>query len=105
MSIAFVALGCISLFTHAVELSIWTGVGGCLCPSSSNVVRIGTAILALINSPPSSASAANDITALIIFATVCTALLSRGSFSSSLKKKCPPVWLRALGSLRYDALL
>lgn len=50
------------------------------------VVRIGTAIFAFIKIPPSSASAADDITALIIFATVCTAPLSAGSGTSSLMK-------------------
>ena len=75
MSIAFVAFSCISLFTtpHAVELSVCIGVGGCLCPSSLRVLRIGTAFFALMNSPPSSASAADDITALMIPASVCNA--------------------------------
>ena len=50
----------------AVELSTWTGDGGCGCPVSSNMFLMCTASLALMNSAPSSASAADDITALMI---------------------------------------
>jgi hypothetical protein len=68
MSMAFNALGRILLVSSAcaVALLVWMGVRGCGCPNSSNVRRIDTAILALMNSAPSLASAANDITALMI---------------------------------------
>ena len=82
MSIAFVRFGCIVCFTtpNAVELSICIGVGGCLCPISSSRCRIGTASRELIYSAPSSASAADDITAFIICATVNTAPLFVGLY-------------------------
>jgi hypothetical protein len=43
----------------AMELSTWTGVGGCSCPISFNVLRRATAILVLLNIAPHSASAAD----------------------------------------------
>ena len=43
----------------AVELSVRIGVGGCLCPISSNVVRRTTASLPLKNRPAYSDSAAD----------------------------------------------
>ncbi len=49
---------------------------------------------------PISASAADDITALMIFAIVRTAPLFGGSASLFDMKKCPPAWLRALVSDR-----
>ncbi len=65
---AFNALGRILSVSSAcaVELSVWMGVCGCGWPISSSVCRIDTAILALMNSAPNSASAADDITAFII---------------------------------------
>ena len=48
-----------------VLLSVMIGVGGCFYPNSSNVVLNGTASVAFMNDPPLSASAADDITALI----------------------------------------
>ena len=62
----------------AVELSVWMGVRGCGCPISSSVCRIDTAVLALMNSAPNSASAANDITAFIICEIFNTAPLLIG---------------------------
>jgi hypothetical protein len=44
----------------AVELSVWMGVCGCGCPISLSVCRMDTAVLALMNSAPNSASAADD---------------------------------------------
>ena len=81
MSIALVLFGWILLDTTpiAVLLPVCIGVLGCLCPNSSKVFLMGTASLALKYIPPSSASAADDITALIIFATVCTAPLLGGT--------------------------
>ncbi len=63
-----------------VELSVWMGVCGCGCPNSSNVCRIDTAVLALMNSAPSLASAANDITVLIICKMFNTAPVVDGDF-------------------------
>ena len=86
-------------------LSVCIGVRGCGCPISSSVLRAGTASRPLMNIAPISASAADVITALIIWAMFSTAPLFAG-FSESLDiKKCPPARLRAFGSLRYDASL
>ena len=70
MSIAFVAFGVIVLVITpcAVELSVFTGVGGCGRCISSSVSQDKTATFALIKRPPSSDSAAEDITALMICA-------------------------------------
>eukprot|EP00956_Cyclotella_meneghiniana_P040712 scaffold203044_cov46-Cyclotella_meneghiniana.AAC.1 len=67
----------------AVELSVCMGVGGCLWPISSNIFRSSTALRALIYNPPVSVSAADDMTALIISATLWMAPLlgGRGTFS------------------------
>ena len=65
---AFSALGSILLVSSVcvVKLLVWMGVRGCGCPNSPSVRCMDTAVLALMNSAPSSASAADDITALII---------------------------------------
>ena len=60
----------------------------------------GTASRALMNMAPNSASAADDMTALMIWAVVSTAPLLAGSSSFSERKKWPPARLLALGSLR-----
>jgi hypothetical protein len=44
----------------AMELSTWTGVGGCSCPISFNVFHSATVVLVLLNMAPHSASAAED---------------------------------------------
>ena len=81
MSIALVRLGWMLLSTTptAVLLSICIGVLGCLCPSSYSVILAGTASRALINIAFNSASAADDITALMIWAVLSTAPLLGGS--------------------------
>ena len=87
MSIDLVALGKMLLLANpsAVELSVCIGVGGWGCPSSSSVVFSGNAAFALMNSPPSSASAADAITALMMLATFNTAPLFGGNGSSDDK--------------------
>jgi hypothetical protein len=64
-----------------------------------------TAILALMNSALSLASAADDISALIICDMLSTAPLLMGTSSLPAKNMWPPALLRALDSDRYDALL
>ena len=54
----------------AVVLSAWIGVGGYGKPISSNAVRIGMTSQALWKRAPISASAAEDMTVLIIVETV-----------------------------------
>ena len=68
MSMALSAFGWILLVSSAcaVALSVCIGVRGCGCPSSIRVCRIATAVFALMNRAPNSASAADDMTARII---------------------------------------
>ena len=67
MSIAFDRWILILSFVipQAVELSTCTGVGGCLYPISSSVVRSILVSFMLLNRPPVSASAADETMALI----------------------------------------
>ena len=60
----------------------------------------GMASLQLMNSAPSSASAAYDMTALIILTTVNTALLLSGNSVLLDIKKCPPDLILVFGSER-----
>ncbi len=101
MSMAFNAFGRILLVSSAcaVELLVWMGVRGCGRPNSSSVRRMDTAILALMNSAPSLASA-DDITALIICKMFNTAPLLMGMSLFPAMNMWPPVLLRALGSKR-----
>jgi hypothetical protein len=52
------------LYPVAVVLSVSIGVGGCLCPNSSNAVLRTAPSLAFIKTDPISASAAEDMTCL-----------------------------------------
>ena len=67
--------------------------------------RCGIASCELMNRAPNLASAADDITVLIICEVVCTAPLLDKNSSFSDKKICPPAWLCAFDSERYDASL
>ncbi len=103
----FNALGIILLVNNAwaVELSVCMGVQVCGCPISSRLRCIETAILVLMNSALSLASAVNDITALIICDMLSITPLLMGMSSFPAMKMWPPALLRALGSDRYNALL
>jgi hypothetical protein len=108
MSMAFKALGIILFVSSvcAVKLSVCMGVQVCGCPISLRVHCMETAILALMNNMPSSASVANDITALIIYNMLSsTALLLMGMSSLLAMTLWPPALLQALGSDMYNALL
>ena len=61
MSMALVCLGCTLPFMTAsvIELSVCSGVGGCLCPNSSSNILMYTALRASMYSPASSASVAD----------------------------------------------
>ncbi len=80
MSMAFNALGIILLVSSewTVELLVCMGVRVCGCPISSRVPCMETAVLALMNSTPSSASAVDDITALIVCNMLSTSPLLVG---------------------------
>jgi hypothetical protein len=67
------------------------------------ICRRYTASRAFRYKAPNSASAADDITALIIVAIVSMAPLLRGFSSSSVRKKCQPARLRDFFSLQYPA--
>ena len=98
MSMAFSAFGMILLVSSvcAVELSVCIGVCVWGWPNSSSVVRMETAVFALMNNAPSSASAADDMTDLIICDMLRTAPLFIGISSSP--PMWSPAWLRALDS-------
>ena len=99
---AFKALGMILFVSSAfaVELSVCIGVSGWGWPSPMSVCRIETAVFALMNNAPNSASAADDMTALIIWEILRTAPLLRGMFSFPAMNMWPPAWLQAFGSDR-----
>ena len=68
------------LFTTpaAFELSVWIGDVGSFQPISINVWRMGTIFLAVMYSAPCSASAAEDITNLMIWEIVRIAQFQLG---------------------------
>ena len=76
------------------------GVLGWEWPISVRSCHIGTASHVLIYSAPSSASAAEDITALMSWAMLRTAPLLCGFATSDDMKKWPPAQLQAFRSLR-----
>ena len=80
MSIAFDRLGVIFalISASAIALSVCMGVAGCLCPISSYIILIYTASLAIIYSAASSASVADVITCLMMWAMLRMALLLGG---------------------------
>ena len=84
----------------AVVLSVCIGVGGCLCPISLRECRSGMASLHLMKISPSSASAADDITDLMIWEMVITAPLLSGMGELLDMKKWPPARLLAFDSER-----
>ena len=80
MSIALERLCLMVLLMNpiAVELSTCIGVGGCSWPISWRAMRIGTASFAARNAAPTSASIADDMTLLMIFARTRAAPFSAG---------------------------
>ena len=88
---------------EAVELSVWIRDGGCFQPIYINVWRMGTISLAIMYSAPSSASAAEDITNLMIWAIVRIAQFQSGFGSFSDENMWDPAWLRDLDSLLNPA--
>ncbi len=88
MSIALVCFGCILLLItpSAVLLLVWISVFGWGCPISSRICPRYTASFALSYNAPSSASAAEDITALIMVAFVRIVPLFGGNFCHLIRK-------------------
>ena len=107
MSMALSAFGRVLLVSSAcaVALSVCIGVRGCGCPSSISVCRNETAVFALMNKAPSSASTADDMMAQIICEVLRIAPLLMGISSFLTMYMWPLVWLQNLGLERYDASL
>ena len=80
MSVDLVAFGGRFFVTNPndVVLSIWIGVGGCLWPIFSTVIRAGIVCCEFICSAPISTSASEVITFFIICAMFNTATLFVG---------------------------
>ena len=94
----------LSNIPHAVLLSILIDVTGCLCLSSLHVLLRGTRFCAFRNSALTSASAANDMTALMIFARITIGLLIIWLTLSLLARNLyPPTCDLALDATRYAA--
>ena len=83
----------------AVEFSVWIGDGGCFQPISVNVWRMGTISLDIMYIAPISASAAEDMTNLMIWEMVRIAPFYSGIGGFSDKNMWYPERLCALGSL------
>ncbi len=81
----------------AVKLLVWMGVHDCECPISLSVICMDTVVLVLMNSAPSLASAANDITASIICKICNTAPLFMGISSVPAMNIWPLALLLAFG--------
>ena len=88
----------------SVEFSVWIGDRGCGNFISLSVFRSSTIALVVMKSPYNSASEAEDMTTLIIWARDMIRPLSWGIGSLYGQKMCPPARLRARVSLRYAAL-
>ncbi len=84
----------------AVELSVCIGVHVWGWPNSSSVVHMEMAVFVLMNSAPSSASVADDMTDFIICDMLRTVPLFIGILSSPAMNMWPPAWLWAFGSDR-----
>ena len=90
----------------AVRLSQCIGVGGCLCPNSSRMVRIILPSFVFRNKAPSYASSAEANTNLrITLWTYISPLSGIGLYllGTDPRKKCPAVRILAHTSDRYDA--
>jgi hypothetical protein len=92
------------LYPVAVVLSVSIGVGGYLCPSSSNVVRRTAPSFAFMKTAPISASAAEEITCLrtllmIKIAPLVSFFVGAGA-AAHVKKNLLCVWLHFLKGMK-----
>ena len=90
---------------NAVELSVCINISGWGWPSSVSVCLMGAMNFALMYNAPSSASAADDMTAFITYAELWIAPLFNGNVVLLDMKKCPPALLLAYGLFRNEASL
>ena len=97
MPIELVALATILLLMRPSDVlfSVWMDVCGFGWPVYSSGLRMGTAVLALKNNAPSSASATDDITLRMIVDRLRTAPLFGGFYSLFDRKWWPPARLCA----------
>ena len=95
------------LFTapSTVVLSVYMGAGGWLCPISSWKICAGIVSRELTKSAKSSASAAEDMNALIIYDMVMTAPLLGGVLDSSVMKIFAPALIWGPDSEKCEASL
>ncbi len=107
MSMALSALGEMLLVSSvcAVALSVCIGVRGCGWLCSMSLCCMEMVVFALMNRAPNSASAADDMTAHIIWKMLRMAPLLEGILSFLAMNMWPPVQLQAFGLERYNALL
>ena len=105
MSIYFRRFLSMLLVTNPIDvvLSVYIGVGGCLCPISSSAWRDGMPSRQLMKRAPSSASAAEDMMALMICVMMMTAPLFSVMAELLDMKKCPTALLSDFVSERYEA--
>jgi hypothetical protein len=89
--------------THS--LSVTMMVGGCGCPSSCRVVRMGHAVCPLMKRPPTLALAADAMTVFMIWLMTLIAQLIGGLLVALPMNMYPPTLERDFGSEQYDASL
>ena len=102
MSMALVLFGLIFLLmtAYAIEFSVLDGVGDCVWPSSSSMMRMYTASRYILYKPANSASVADAMTCLMMCDMLIMAPLLAGIVVLLDRKKWSPAQLLALGSLR-----
>ena len=89
----------------AVVFSVCIGVDGCVCPISSRAWRAGIDYLQLMKSTPSPASAADDMTDLMILDIVTTApLLGMHAVLFDMNKRPPALLLDFFREVRGVAV-
>ncbi len=96
ISMALSAFGNVLLVSSTCAVALLACISGCGCGWSSSVSIwcIKTAVFALMNRAPNSASAANDITAQIICEILRMASLLKGMLSFPAMNMCPPAGLQ-----------
>ncbi len=102
MSMALSTFGRILLVSSACAVELLVCISVCVWgwPDSSSIVRMETAVFALMNSAASSASAADDRTDFIICKMLRMAPLLIGSLSYPAMNMWPPARLWVFGSDR-----
>ena len=84
----------------AIEFSVCSGMGGCLCPISSKMIMMYTSSRAMMYNAANYTSVSDDTTFFIIWDMLRNDPLFFGMVESLDEKKWPPALLRDFGSLR-----